>query len=81
MTTPEATGQYGLVVTATSDTVQRQRTLSFVPQPHCFVPTVLDDAAGTVQVTLTDACPVLDHLEIDVGYVSEQHPCQPPGSP
>ena len=68
-TTPEATGQYGLVVRATSATVQRQRMLSFMPQPRCFLPSVLPEPALTVQVALSAACPVFDTLELSAGYV------------
>jgi hypothetical protein len=70
-TTPAADGQYGLVVVATSATVQRQRTLSFLPQSRCFIPHVQADTAVTVRVTLTDACPEFDHLEIAAGYAAE----------
>lgn len=71
ITTPEAPGQYSLVVQATSATVQRQRTLAFVPQPRCFLPSVLAEPAVTVQVTLTDACPAWQALALEAGYVQE----------
>lgn len=71
LTTPEATGQYGMLVVAASPTVQRQRTLSFIPQPLCFVPTVLADPPVTVQVTLSDACPFFRELEFEARYVPE----------
>ncbi|MGE3536807.1 MAG: VWA domain-containing protein [Candidatus Tectimicrobiota bacterium] len=68
-TIPEPTGQYSLLVRALSDTVQRQRTISFIPQPRCFLPRVLPEPAFTVQVALTDVCPAFGTLALAAGYV------------
>jgi hypothetical protein len=72
ITTPAAPGQYRIVVLAKSDTVERQRTVSFVPQPRCFVPSFPKAPEVTVQVTLSDACPVFDMLTLEAGYVTPQ---------
>jgi hypothetical protein len=69
---PETIGQYGFVVQASSATVQRQRTLAFIPQPRCFIPHVVSGPEVVVQVTLTDGCPEFAALELATGYVQEQ---------
>ena len=66
---PQASGQYRLLVIASSPTFKRQRTLSFIPQPLCFEPAVVADPPVTAQVTLTDHCPVFSTLEIGATYV------------
>jgi hypothetical protein len=76
ITTPAEPGQYRIVVLAKSDTVERQRTVSFVPQPRCFLPSTAKASEVTVQVTLSDACPVFDRLALEAGYVTWQD--QPP---
>jgi hypothetical protein len=66
--TPELPGQYGLEVVASSPTLQRQRTLSFMLQPRCFEPTVLAEPAVTVRVTLSSACSFLHELQVEARY-------------
>jgi hypothetical protein len=39
-------------------------------QPHCFEPTVLAEAAVTVRVTLSSACPFFSELQVDAQYGS-----------
>jgi hypothetical protein len=46
--------------------------LSFIPPPRCFTPSVLAGPVVTVQVALSDACPVFNRLECDVRYSAEQ---------
>lgn len=69
--TPESPGLYGLVVIASSPTIQRQRTLSFMLQPHCFEPTVLAEPVVTVRVTLSSACPFFRELQFEARYGSD----------
>jgi hypothetical protein len=68
LNTQEVPGQYGLVLSVSGPTLQRQRTLSFILQPRCFVPTVLAEPAVTVRVTLTNACPLFRTLQIEASY-------------
>jgi hypothetical protein len=68
LNTSELPGQYGLVLSVSGPTLQRQRTLSFVLQPRCFTPTVLAEPAVTVRVTLTDACPFFRTLQLEASY-------------
>jgi von Willebrand factor type A domain len=68
--THEVPGQYGLVLSVSGPTLQRQRTLSFMLQPRCFAPTVLAEPAVTVRVTLTNACPFFRTLQLEASYGS-----------
>jgi len=61
----QTTGQYGLVVTAASPTLQRQRTLSFTLHPRCFQTTVASTVPVTAQLLLSAACPPFEALAID----------------
>jgi von Willebrand factor type A domain len=70
LNTHEIPGQYGLVLSVSGPTLQRQRTLSFMLQPRCFVPAVLAEPAVTVRVTLTDACPFFRTLQLEASYGS-----------
>ncbi len=69
---PEVAGQYGLVLTAASPTLRRQRALSFIPQPRCFEPSVVADPPVTVRITLTEACPFWRKLTLQARYVPDQ---------
>jgi Mg-chelatase subunit ChlD len=61
----QAAGQYGLVVTAASPTLQRQRTLSLTLHPRCFQPLVSSTAPATVQLLLSAACPSFQALAVE----------------
>jgi hypothetical protein len=74
--TPEASGQYGLVVTAASPVLQRQRMISFIPQPVCFEPAVVADPQVTVRVSLTRDCSVFQQLDLEAGYIAKDEPKQ-----
>src|SRR5207244_8266258 len=67
----QVAGQYGLVVTAASPTLQRQHTLSFTLQPRCFQTTVAATAPVTEQLLLSPACPPFEALAIDAERTTE----------
>ncbi len=69
-TAPTVPGAYQLIVTATSPTMQRQRSLSVRLYPHCLQPAVLAEPPVTVQLTLQEACPAFARLEFAAAYVT-----------
>jgi hypothetical protein len=69
-------GHYGLTVTATMPTLQRQRTLSFVVHPLCFQATVASAAPATARLVLTDACPPFTALTIEAEHTTESRTTQ-----
>jgi len=54
-------GEYALIVTATSPTLQRPRPLSFTLHPLCFQTTVSSAPPMMARLLLSDACPFLWH--------------------
>lgn len=72
--TPEAERPHRLRVMASSSAVQRQRVLTLLPQPRCFIPAVLTEPAVTVQVTLNEVCPAFETLQLAAGYIEEKAP-------
>jgi Mg-chelatase subunit ChlD len=67
----QGAGQYSLVVTAASPTLQRQRTLSFTLHPHCFQTTVASTAPVTVQLLLSAACPPFEALAVEAEHTTD----------
>lgn len=76
---PAVSGQYGVSVLASSPTIRRQRTISFVPQPRCFVPSVNADPPVTVTVRLTIDCPMFHQLEFTTRYAAANDEAQDAG--
>lgn len=68
-TAPTVPGVYQLVVTATSPTMQRQRSFSVRLYQHCFQPAVLAEPPVTVRLALQKACPAFARLELAAAYV------------
>jgi len=58
-------GEYAVMVTATSPTLQRQRTLSFTLHPLCFQTTVSSAPPVTARLLLSDACPPFETLAVE----------------
>ncbi len=58
-------GEYALMVTATSPTLQRQRPLSFTLHPLCFQATVSSAPPMTARLLLSDACPPFETLAVE----------------
>jgi hypothetical protein len=58
-------GEYALMVTATSPTLQRQRTRSFTLHPLCFQTAVSSAPPMMARLLLSDACPPFETLAVE----------------
>ena len=68
-TAPTEPGTYQLLVTATSPSMRRQRSLSVRLYPHCLQPAILAEPPVTVQLALQETCPVFARLEFAAAYM------------
>ncbi|MBL8266617.1 vWA domain-containing protein [Steroidobacter sp.] len=67
-----ASGKYSVTVTATTPTLQRQRTRTFIVHPECFLGSVPQTAPAKVQVTLHSSCPSFKSLSIEAEYTAAE---------
>lgn len=69
-TTPvlQTAGKYSVMVTATTPTLQRQRTRPFNVHPECLQGSVSKQAPVKVQVALHSSCPAFKSLSIEAEY-------------
>ena len=65
-----ATGKYSMIVTATTPTLQRQRTRSFDVHPECLQGSVSQVTPVKVQVALHSSCPAFKDLSIEAEYTT-----------
>jgi hypothetical protein len=65
-----AAGKYSVIVTATTPTLQRQRTLTFEVHPECLQGSVSQAAPVKVQVALHSSCPSFKSLSIEAEYTT-----------
>ncbi|MDY6946777.1 MAG: vWA domain-containing protein [Pseudomonadota bacterium] len=63
-------GKYRLTVTASSPTLQRQRTRTFEVHPQCFLGSIEQSTPVKVQVALDGSCPPFKNLSIEAEYSS-----------
>lgn len=63
-------GKYSVTVTATTPTLQRQRTRTFEVHPECFLGSVPQTSPAKVQVALHSSCPTFKSLSIEAEYTS-----------
>jgi Mg-chelatase subunit ChlD len=63
-------GKYSMTVTATTPTLQRQRTRTFNVHQECFLGSVRPTTPAKVQVALHSSCPSFKSLSIECAYAS-----------
>ncbi len=65
-----AVGKYTVIVTATTPTLQRQRTRTFEVHPECLQGSVSRAAPVKVQVAMHSSCPSFKSLSIEAEYTA-----------